>query len=406
MADKKHEILFENVREILSEYEVEGITTNQLIKTLENKKIASRKTFYHYLPEMLDPQQKNIIELKVPEGGKQQKRCYPTNQNKVLEKAKKNFEIVNELLTLVDKTPTIGDCFASDNPMRKFPELISTDEIGKSYFPFVNTYEDYVFANEDVGFNKIKITNFVFSHRSRYDLLKELPSFLMNYINHTQNSFTKQVRKEAIKIVSPLIIKSFEILNRDYLDSPNYSIQHADKIRKILKDESAILFQVVKGETLPNIEAEFLKILGRYYYCISKKFTKDMELDSREEQKIISKFINAFFFKSSLRENHVGLTGIEDYEIIDFLHHSNNPKLFSPKMRNKELFSGLSKTLLGKLLQLYDDSKYNEDPVNIRKYYLELFFRIGLFSSIEQSVLRQTFITRKYKKIPVNLQKS
>lgn len=379
---KKKEI-FEKTREIISRYEQTGISKNSLVEALQHEKVASRMTVLEYLPEMTDPKRGNIIELIVPEG-KINPLCFPTKANLVLVKLKKKFKIINKLLDLIEEYPALGDCFI---PIPKFKELSKSKEkiepnsgfkdASHLYFEIINANKTS-FIDENISF-------ILRSHKARQDILKELPVFLTLYLNSSKMKYPNQVKEESIKILTPTFLRILKIFNEDYSETINVSKKAKEIIQNTLPPNSIVIIGLVKSQVMPNLQVEFLKILGRYYYTISKQFSKKMEFDSSDEQKIISKVITNFYNEQNNESDE-----INEYNDIKKILSLNGVYNLSKDRRIilKEEYGLDMDSLVLKLVKTFEkDNIHGDDALHIKIYYLKLFLFLGLFSKKEQQIL-------------------
>jgi len=243
---------------------------------------------------------------------------------------------------------------------------------------------NYLFFHEDLKGENFEL---VWSNNGRRDFLKDLSTFLVNFIYHPKNKFSNQLKEELMKMITTLITKSLKIYQHDYYEYPNNSIQFYDKCKKNLKKNMILFIMLDKGAALPDIEAEFLKTLGRYYYCISRKFSKNMKYNSCKEQKVISNFINAFFQDRKLEHNVD--KKYSNNELLNIINETKIASLVSSKGEKDSLVAKLRKSLTGKLIQLFVDSEnYFDDNHTIKEYYFGLFFELDLFSNVEKQILR------------------
>ncbi len=379
---KKKEV-FEKTREIISKYEQTGISKNSLIAELQYAKIASRMTVLDYLPEMIDPKRGNIIELRVSEG-KINPLCFPTKANLALVQLKKKFKIVNNLLDLIEQYPALGDCFI---PIPKFKDISKNNEKIEPNTGFKdasNLYLEIIHANK-TSFSDDNTTFTLRSHKARQDFLKGLPVFLTKYLNSSKMRYSNQVKEESIKILTPIFLRTLKIFNNDYSETLNVSKKAKEIIQKTLPANNMVMIGLVKSQVMPNLEVEFLKILGRYYYTISKQFSKEMKFDSSNEQKIISKFITSFY--SEQKNDSDEMYDSEDIEQI--LSLNGIFRVSRDKDITLKNAYGLDKdSLVLKLVKTFDrDFIHRDDSLHIKIYYLRLFLFLELFSKKEQQIL-------------------
>lgn len=374
--------MFEKTREILSKYELTGISKNSLIVELQNEQIASRMTVLEYLDEMADPKRGNIIELRIPEG-KINPLCFPTKSNLVIVKLKEKFKTVVALLDLVEKNPLTGDLFGNIPSLKDFPKLLDLE-------PDTGHNQTSMLFMEIIHPKKNPLANSEFaillnSHSARKNLLQFLSLFLTTYLNLPKIQLSKQIKEECIKIITPIILRSFRILNDDYSQSLNISKEVKEIIQNSMPDDSIVSVELVKGTTMPHVETEFVKILGRYYYSISKKFTKDMQYDCTKEQKVISKFLTDFYVTPNSVES-VGT--LDDHDIKSIVKNNANNRFSRDKESTiKNEYDLDPDSLALRLAKTFENNVYNDDAFHIKKYYMELFAKLGLFNKKEQQIL-------------------
>lgn len=379
MESKKH-IIFEKTREILSKYEVSGMSKNRLIQELQDLQVASRVTVLEYLPEMADPKRGNIIELRTPKG-KITPICFPTKSNLVLVKLKEKFRLVDKLLDLIEKYPALGDGFI---PIPRFKDLYKNNE----KLPPDSGTEDTTNLNIEMihsnktTFGETLTVVFLRVHKARHDLLKELPLFLTWYLNQPKLKYSKQIKEECIKILTPIFLRALKILHNDYANSIHFSKQAKELIQQTLPRDASVMTQVIKSYTMLHINSEFLHILGRYYYTISKQFSAKMMLNSSNEQRLVSDIIASFYgldnVESPQNENELDKQDIET--IIKLSGDLNSDR---EKEKTLKTEYGFDKNSIPIRLGLY-----NTDALHIRIYYTELFLGLGLFTKKEQTFLR------------------
>lgn len=369
MTESKKIEVYDRVRSIISGYEVEGITKNRLIQILQEKGVATRKTVYGYWNDLL--QRKIIEERRV---GVQQKKYFPTKENQSLTKISDKINIVKKLLSFVDSHSTLGDCFATSKQFSIFPELTvptTPIQINLAASTFVELIErEHTFSNK-------KMTIEIYSHMARHDLIKELPSFLIYYLNDPLNNYTEQVKEEALKLVVPLVVKCLDLMQRDYSYESKCSKQFKTKIRSTLNKHEVVSIIGAKGLPLSHVQTEFLKILGRYYFCISRSFSKNMKFDSSKEQALISSFVRSFF--------DVNYINGSDHEII-----SENIYLLNsewPTHNRVKAYELIRNTIVGKLTQFFIELKYYDDPIFYKNYWINWLMSLGMFSEFAKRLL-------------------
>lgn len=377
MTAIKKEELFGKVVEILSNYEVEGISTNELIQKLETDGIVSRNTFYKYWELMKDPKKANIIELKKVK--KQQMRCFPTQQNRVLDDFKNKMKIAEKMLELIENLPIEGDCFGFESK-KKFPEWFD------AYYEEVSCYKPQHGASIfPISYKPEKHNDYkelqIFTLQARYDFLKNFPLFLINFISHPKNNYVNKVKDKCVEIVSPLIIRSVTILQKDYPKFTSFTFQLEKLIQKKVP-YSLIAVTSVKSLFEGDHESEFLKILGRYYFILSLRFSNNLNYDSSQEQKIISNFIETFFHKSDIPK-----TDYDKLKYLEFMDVYSELQLAkSDEHEKRQLYDKIRNSLGDKIGRSW--WRGENDPYVVLKYYTDLLIRLELFSKIEKIILK------------------
>ncbi|MDE2590243.1 MAG: hypothetical protein KGL95_11355, partial [Patescibacteria group bacterium] len=213
-----------------------------------------------------------------------------------------------------------------------------------------------------------------------------LPSFLINFINHSKNNFSEHIKKECMKLISNYILKCHFILQTDYPESKFYSKKLQDKfLDKNNPTFGPVTIYLCKGEKTPDIEAEFLRILGRYYFIVSTNFSVKMKYDSSEKLNTISRFIHNFFPRSGIPSSDKNALSISSSFLKSYNFYDNViSESISPEQ--SLLLETVSKSLSGELWRtIWNDLA--RDPIFIVKYYVELFYHLGLFSYLEKKIL-------------------
>ncbi len=330
---------------------------------------------------MADPKKANIIELRSPEG-KITPLCFPTKSNLMLVKLKEKFKLVTALLDLIEKYPTLGDGFI---PIPDFKKLGASDEVlppdsgtedtSDLNLEIIHSKETLFQSNYPISFVTLRV------HKARHDLLKELPLFLTWYLNQPKLKYSKQVKEECIKILTPIFLRALKILHADYSDTIHFSRQAHEEIKTRLPRDSAILTRLVKSASMPHIDSEFLHILGRYYYTISKQFSKQMMFNSSKEQTLVSDFIASFYgLTDEEKASNKKDLDIKDIEAI--IELSNDFSLLRSKEDMLKTEYGFDKNSIPIRLGLY-----NTDALHIRIYYMAHFLTLGIFTNDQQSLL-------------------
>jgi len=393
LTASKKQVIFEKISEVVSEYELTGITKNELVRILQQEGIASRMTFYEYFDAMIDPKGANIIQMIVPKG-KINAICFPTPENQIMVQLKTKFKSIINLLDLIKKYPSLGDCFIPlPNLKRLFYNGLIPPETGYSH-SFLHT--EYIHSKK-TSFGESTSSITLRGHGARHDILKELSVFLTHYLNSPQRKFPKQIKEECMKILTPTFLRSLKILNDDYIETISISKELKKTIQLTAPQDSAVFINMVKAPTMPQIEVEFLKILGRYYYTISKQFSKKMEIDSCNEQKIISQVIKNFYNKNNFKNELDVKFDIEDIEDILDLNTTWRTKKDS-KNALKEVYGFDENSFILNFVKTFFKS-YNaetsafevgadtDDSLHIKIYYFKLFLFLDIFSKKERQIL-------------------
>lgn len=388
MTLSKKQQIFEKTREIISKYELTGISKNNLILELQHEQVASRMTVLEYFPEMVDPKRGNIIEQRIPKG-KINPICYPTKSNLALVKLKGKFKFVSQMLDMIEKYPELGDCFI---PLSNIKNLFKREgqippNSGNESNPAIN-FEIIHSKNSSFGdFHAIVTLRF---HRARHDFLKELLFFLTWYLNIPKAGYSKQVKEESIKILTPIFLRALKIIHDDYSDTINASKQAYQMIKNKLPRDSVLYVHLIKSATMPHVEVEFLIILGRYYYTISEQFSKNMKFDSSNEQRLISNFITSFYKSDNSNvDSDIELDLNDIKRIIKLGNNFNNIRNREQVLKDEYGFDSNSIAIRLGL--------YNDDALHIKIYYLELFLSLGLFNQKEFQFLNYILNKEKEK---------
>ena len=217
--------------------------------------------------------------------------------------------------------------------------------------------------------------------------------FLINYINEKDNDFSKDAKQECMILMTPLIIKCVTILQKDYSESVYCSNQFINNTNIT----THIYFGKIESE--PYIVAEFLKVLGRYYYLISRKFTNKFKIDSCKEQKIISEFARMFYPKTTL--NYAEDSEKIHIDVLAMYMLENGPPYH--EMISSEELKILDKVmsgLAGKIVKKY--VMYSEtDPLNIYDYYIKWILSLQIFSKLERRIIMMLAVWARDDKIEV-----
>ncbi|MGI0026564.1 MAG: hypothetical protein ACREAD_01810 [Nitrosopumilaceae archaeon] len=366
-----------NIVKLVEEHETKnGISKNEAAIILITRHGGSRATYWKYFNELLAEGQ---IELR--NVTKQQQRLFTTLKNRKINEFREKIKHVENLLELLDKDLVTGDCFSwhvtDQIPLDGYHmrEL----ELWKQVIGYTKEFERFDGAPN------------AFCLQARYDIIKNLPSFLVNYINDPQNEFSDSVKDECMKIIYSVMTRCFQMLQRDYTNSPYYSNQFYDNHKINTR------ISLVRGLPLPDLQAEFLRIIGRYYFLISKNYSKNGAIDSCDEQRIISRFVQNFFPKSKIPNDKMSESITVDH-IVEYWLDNQKPRRKFFKSGMIERLDEVHKALGGKLAKKFD--RYgNNDPFIVANYYNEWIFSLGLFSLLEKRII-ETYLdeTEKYEK--------
>jgi len=352
---------------IVQEYEEkEGISKHSVaIKITSDKKIGgSRKTIWKAFKELFEERQ---IELKRYK--KQQFRLFTTDSKKKIQEFENKIKTVKKLLKMIDDSPEVGDCFEISKK-DKIPKLT------KYYQRELNLWERLI--GYTINYHPTDNPPKAYCLQARYDLLRSLPIFLVNYVNDSTNGFSKLVKDEAMKIIQPILFDCVSKIQNGYSQSLYYSDKFKESHQKIIK------ISMVKGNPINDISAEFLRVLGRYYFSISHKFSKKHKIDSCKEQKIISEFVKSFYQKSNISNDKFSekltVNLIKKY----FLTIENLDKRIFTQGILKRIHEA-EETIAWKFGKRYE--RYaNNDPFVIADYYKEWVFLLGIFSPLEKRI--------------------
>lgn len=366
----------ENVVKIVQEYEEKGgISKNEAATLLIERHGGSRTTYWKVFEQSV---KEGDIELRPYR--KQQYRLYPTESKKKIQEFYEKMNIVKKLLKLLDSFPQDGDCFSLEGK-EKIPKL------SKYYQNEIELWKRVV--GYTIDFDRRGIIANVYCLQARYDILRNIPIFLVNYVNDPVNGFSKTVKDELMIIVQPILIECMKKLQKDYSKSPYYST-------KFLESQTGnIEISLVNGLPLENISAEFLRILGRYYFLISKKLSK-YQIDSCKEQKAISEFVRCFYSKSKIPNDKLSESLTEEL-IIEYWLDNQKPRKRFFKEGMLERLDEVHRALGGKFAKKFD--RYgNNDPFIVTNFYNNWIFTLGIFSLLEKRII-QTYLegTEEYE---------
>lgn len=382
MTASKKQAIFEKISEVLSEYELTGITKNELVRILQQEGIASRMTFYEYFKEMADPKKANIIQMRIPKG-KINAICFPTPENQAIVKLKKKFKSISNLLGIIKKYPELGDCFV---PLPRLKGVYNSKKIPPDTgFAYNTSLYSEIIHSEKTSFGESRSYITLRSHRARHDILKELSVFLTHYLNSPKRKYSKQIKEECIKILTPTFLQALKILSDEYVDTVNLSKDLKKTIQSTAPKDSAVFIGLIRAPIMPQVEVEFLKILGRYYYTISKQFSKNMKMDSCKEQKIISQVIRDFYCV----EEEDSDEKLDSQDIKRIFQLNNN--LVTNRDKETEIKNeyGFDENSLAiKLVKTFSkDEEDTDDSLHIKIYYTKLFLSLGIFTKKEQQII-------------------
>jgi len=355
--------------EFIIEFEDQGgISKSAVIQKAKEKYGGSPRIYREYFDKL-----KEKGEIEQRPFTKEMTRVFPTESKKRIIEFENKMKVVQKLLKQLEKFPEIGDC-AFIKETDKIPNM---DQ---------NNYYEMVYHGQPVKHFRIDETptgipvetNCL---QARYDIFNNLPIFLVHYINMPQLEFSKSMKDEARKIINPIIDKCISTVQQNYISSPYYSNKFAEKHGS---SEPEVL--LCKGLPLNDIHFEFLRTLGRYYFLISNKFSKDYKIDSCNEQKIISDFVTSFFLKSTIANdrlsNSIDRVSIQNYQMGR--HH------FLEEKTIERIKSVMNDSDGFKFSTRYEDYGHN-DPFIVSSYYIKWIFGLELFSNIEKTIIQANF---------------
>ena len=349
----------QRIIQVVKEHEDKGgITKNEACRILIEKYGGSRSTYWKCFEHLLGSNSSKEVEARIIPPSKQLERLFPTEKNKKVGEFQIKLKTVKKLLELIDKTPLIGDCYA--NP--KKDGLLDPD----------NFTEAETIRKESE--KEIEI----YTLQARHDILEKLPLFLINYINEKNNEFSKEAKQECMTLMTPTIISCVTLLQRDYSKSSYCSNQFIDN--------SHITTHVYFGkiEAEPDIVAEFLKILGRYYYLITDNFGDRFKIDSCTEQKIISNFASAFYPKTTI--NYAEDSKKIHIDALSIYMTGRPPYHDIFKQDELQILDKIMDGLAGKIVRKY--VLYSEtDPTKIYDYYIKWIMSLQIFSKLERRLI-------------------
>ena len=368
----KIENIIEGISEILKEYSESGITKNRLIQKLIERKLCSRETFYAYYKAG------KLARVFEERGEGKYQKLYPTNSAKNLTIFKIKLQKLEKMIDFV-KEWDYGDLL--HQPKNTAKNL----KIDFKRFEFWLAYHTHFEDTTDVDhiMHRKKKTKSaigrVYSVMGRHDLLKNLPLFLANRISEYAKD--EESSKEYFLLVQPIIIRVLKILQSHYTTS---NLLTDNSLRLLYQPDNKksikLKINLVTGISDPNVNANFLKILGRYYFALSTEFAKNMQLESSKEQKIVSDVIKEFYIKNPDLDN---ITEITDWNNFLLVHETSNR--ISDKLH--EEFHKMYDGSIGVRLIEKSENIKNNDPYFLRNYYVELFHILDIMTEPETKIL-------------------
>ena len=364
----------QKIIQLVKEHEEKGgITKNEACRILIENYGGSRSTYWKCFDHLLGPNSGNEIEAKIVPPNKQLEKLFPTEKNKKVEEFRSNLKKAEKLIEFLEKTPLVGDCYEN---LKNDKFLGSTNNV----------------EAETIRKNTIKEIE-IYTLQARHNILEKMSLFLINYINEKDNDFSKDAKQECMILMTPLIIKCVTILQKDYSKSVYCSNQFINNTNIT----THIFFGKIESE--PDIVAEFLKILGRYYYLISNKFANRFKIDSCKEQKIISDFARTFYPKTTM--NYAEDSKKIHIDVLAMFMVENGPSYH--EMIGSEELKILEKVmngLAGKIVKKY--ITYSEtDPLNIYDYYIKWIFSLQIFSKLERRIIMMLAVWARDDKMEI-----
>jgi len=345
--------------------------TQNRVKDELIKVSGSPNTFTQAFKDLLDPKKDGRLQrVKVR---KTIHRLALSKNEEILTEFKVKMKQVNNLLETVEKFPETSDCFEISK-IDKIPKLT------KFYFNQMRYLARTV--GYTIDYQSPKNPPEVYCLQSRYDLLRSLPVFFVNYVTDQTNGFSKKGRDEAMRIIEPIMFDCITKIRINYSKSPYCSNEFLKTRKEITK------ISMIKAEPIQDIPAEFLRILGRYYFLISEKLSK-WEFNSCKEQKIISEFVKSFYPKSKIPDDKLS-ESISEEQIEKYWFDNHKPrKRFFKKGMIKRL-DEVHECLGGKFAQKFDKFRFNE-RFFVSDYYNNWIFTLGIFSLLEKRVIQTYF---------------
>ena len=360
------------ILEILNEHSESGISKNGLIQMLIKKKISSRETFYSFYKEG------RFARIFEERGDGKYQKLYPTNSTKNLTIFKSKLQKLEKLLDFMEKWD-YGDLVENPKDVAKNLEV---DYKKFEFWLHYNThFEDTTDIDHTYKIKRKKKTGQrrIYSVMGRHDLLKNLPLFLTSKVSEYVKD--EESNKEYFLLIQPIIIRTLKLLKEDYVRSN--LVAEPSLIHFLRPDEKISLqlkINLVTGISDPNINSNFLKVLGRYYFSIATSLSKNMQLESSREQKIVSDVIKEFYSKNTELEN---ITEITDWQKFIAAHESHEKM---PDKLHEEFHQIYDHSIGGRMIELSENIK-NNDPYFLRNYYIELFQILDIFTEPEIKII-------------------
>ena len=368
----KVENITDGISDILKEYSESGITKNRLIQNLIERKVCSRETFYSYYKAG------KFGRLFEERGEGKYQKLYPTNSTKNLTVFKLKLQKIEKMLDFV-KEWDYGDLLWQ--PQNTAKNLKVNSKQFKFWLSYHTHFEDV--SDVDHIMNRKKKSKsmdvVVYSVMGRHDFLKNLPLFLVNKISEYAKD--EESSKEYFLLIQPIIIKTLKTLQSHYTSSNLLTDNSLNMFYKPNNEKSIKLkIKLITGISDPNVNANFLKILGRYYFALSTQFAKDMQLESSREQKIVSDVIKEFYVKNPDLEDVTEITDWNNFLLV----HETSDKI-SDKLH--EEFHKMYDDSIGVRLIEKSENVKNNDPYFLRNYYVELFHILDIMTEPETKIL-------------------
>lgn len=350
----------EAIPKILQNYAEGGIYQEELIDILTKDGNGSRGSFYKYKEEL---KKSSIMKYGKGEG---YQKIFPTTKGQKLAEFSDEIQAAAKLLDLIEKYPEIGDC-VSVNEIEKIPGL---DRSRREDLARRDKFIETIAVENSQGV--LGKNDVVYSLQGRYNILKIFPFFLINYIHQAKRDSKQQ---EFFNIANPLIDRCYREIQKSYIDSIYYSAAYSKKLK------SSVDLYLIAGLPISDIKAEFLRIIGRFYFLVGLKFSNNLK-DESSEQGIISNFVNEFYSKTGIYDDEV-TKRITGEEIMDFI----TDEKITQRSMDKDKFAKLMKiknSFAGQFAIKRRDSQ-DDDPYLISDYYNKWIFNPGMriFSGIE-----------------------